>query len=243
MQPCQDRDICGLCPSSPPQRSQPSCHAMLLLTTLLQQVGSVLLGNSRSRTFEFVNRGGDGRFLLLTAEHWAATLQQHGHSHDSVPAGRAAPAPAAAPAMAAAAEGVWEGPGAAAAALVPSEPFSVGPAYRDLAAGAAGVLTVEFSPRERGPQSAEYVLVCDNCTAHPLRVEGCGERVQVELVGVDGRPWLPQDAQVPLWFGQVSRLGQQVSVANCSWSAVSLMSCCSCACLSFGERGDVTRHR
>lgn len=165
----------------------------------------MLVGNSRCRTFEFVNNGGDGCFLLLTAEQWEETLQQHAHHHHQQQqdgtSTNAAPVPAAAAAQAYAANGAWDP--AATATQVSSGPFSVSPAYLDLAAGAAGVLTVEFSPQTEGPQAAEYVLVCDNCTAHPLRVEGSGEQVQVELVGLDGRPWLQQDAQTPLWFGQV----------------------------------------
>jgi hypothetical protein len=162
----------------------------------------VLVGNSRCRTFEFVNNGGDGCFLLLTAEQWAATLQQHTHQQRQDSTTSTAAAPGSAAAAAHAADGIWD-PNAAVAS-VRSGPFSVGPAYLDLPAGATGVLTIEYSPQQEGPQAAEYVLVCDNCTAHPLRVEGSGEQVQVELVGLDGRPWLPQDAQMQLWFGQVS---------------------------------------
>lgn len=209
----------------------------------------MLLGNRRCRTFEFVNRGGDGCFLLLTTEQWAATLQQHRHSQDSsrAPADHAAPTPAAALAVAAATEGDWDGQGAA-EPLVPSGPFHVGPACLDLPAGAAGVLTVEFSPEEQGPQAADYVLLCDNCTAHPLRVEGYGEQVQVEVVGVDGRPWLPQDAQAPLWFGQVSRLGphplcfadlcsHDVSVP---YRQVLRQAFCNCACVLNGSNFEVS---
>jgi hypothetical protein len=195
---------------------------------LLHQVGNVLVGNQRSRTFEFVNSGGDARFLVLTAQQWAATLQEHGYQQNEPflltqpdPAGGAdniqlgaAPHSSAAYAAAAAAQvhtaDGFGAPEVADTGPVTAGPFSVGPAYLDLPAGAAGVLTVEFSPEQQGPQAAEFVLVCDNCTAHPLRVEGVGEQVQVQLVGLDDRPWLPQDAQMPLWFGQVSKVAVQL---------------------------------
>jgi hypothetical protein len=141
------------------------------------QVGTVLAGNTRSRTFEFVNQGGDGCFLLLPAKQWAATLEQH----------EAQP---------------YTPEQLASAAAASCGPFSISPAYLDLPAGAAEVLSVDFSPQQPGHQAADFVLVCDNCTANTLRVEGRGGQVQVELVGLDSRPWLPQDAQMPLWFGQ-----------------------------------------
>lgn len=194
---------------------------------LLRQAGNVLVGNQRSRTFEFVNNGGDAHFLVLTAQQWAATLQEHGYQQDTslLPtypgsadgAGdsqlAAAPYSNAAHAAAAAQVHTADGcatPEAADTAVVTAGPFSVSPAYLDLPAGAAGVLTVDFSPEQQGPQAAEFVLVCDNCTAHPLRIEGVGEQVQVQLVGLDDRQWLPQDAQMPLWFGQVSTMAVAV---------------------------------
>lgn len=199
------------------------------------QVGAVLVGNSRQRTFEFVNKGGDGRFLVMSAQQWAATLQQHtaasnsqqrcdaggGDSTDNSVSGSADAADtelksgAAAPQLLLAAADPALLPWAAAgqpdgvddeaigSASATSGPFAISPACLDLPAGAAAQLSVAFSPTHPGPHAAEFVLVCDNCTAHPLRVEGAGERVQVELVGLDGRQWLPQDTTVPLWFGEV----------------------------------------
>jgi hypothetical protein len=186
------------------------------------QVGDVLIGNKRSRTFEFVNNGGNGRFLLLTAHQWAAALQQtEQDSNNALSTAQAAhPEPSASTAAGQPLEsGSSSSPVHAAAlqvhaadvvgfdneapAAATSGPFSISPAYLDLPAGAAAVLAVEFSPQEQGLQSADFMLVCDNCTAHPLRVEGYGEQVQVQLVGLDGREWLQQDRQMPLWFGQV----------------------------------------
>jgi hypothetical protein len=184
------------------------------------QVGDVLMGNKRSRTFEFVNKGGDGRFLLLTEQQWAAALQQPGLDSNSAPSDAQAPdpdtcastaagqplesgrTPVHAAALQAQAVDVAGFDGDAPAAVC-SGPFSISPAYLDLPAGAAAVVAVEFSPQEKGLQVAGFMLVCDNCTAHPLRVEGYGEQVQVQLVGLDDREWLQQDGQMPLWFGQV----------------------------------------
>jgi hypothetical protein len=199
-----------------------------LLLLLLCQVGNVLVGNQRSRTFEFVNNGGDARFLVLTAQQWGTTLQAHGYQQDTpllptqpdaadsaaisqlrAPPYSSAVHAAAAAAQAHSADG-FGAPAMADAAMATAGPFSIGPAFLDLPAGAARVLTVDFSPEQQGPQAAEFVLLCDNCTAHSLRVEGVGEQVQVQLVGLDDRQWLPQDAQMPLWFGQVSRISGTV---------------------------------
>lgn len=165
----------------------------------------MLVGNRRSRTFEFVNQGGAGCFLLLTAQQWAATLQQHeqdSSSSSAVTAGAVGFVPSSINSAVQAAH-MQDSPAVQAAAEVCAGPFSISPAYLELPVGAAAVLAVDFSPDELGQQSAEFVLVCDNCTASPLRVEGYGEQVQVQLVGLDDREWLPQDAQMPLWLGQV----------------------------------------
>jgi hypothetical protein len=181
----------------------------------------VLVGNRRSRTFEFVNRGGAGCFLLMTSQQWEATLQQHEHDSNSssspvAAAGAAGSGPSGIDSEVQAAALVQTNDSPAAAAVC-SGPFSISPAYLELPAGAAAVLSVEFSPEELGQQAADYVLVCDNCTASPLRVEGCGEQVQVQLVGLDDREWLPQDAQMPLWLGQVR-----------GWSAFPEITCHRC---------------
>lgn len=192
-----------------------ACTGVLLLQWF--QIGDVLIGNKRSRTFEFVNTGGDGCFLLLTAQQWAAALQQTGQ--DSNKALSEAAGSAAGQSLESGSSSGSSSPAHAAAVQVPaadvlgfddeapaavnSGPFSISPAYLDLPAGAAAVLAVEFSPQQQGLQSADFMLVCDNCTAHPLRVEGYGEQVQVQLVGLDDREWLQQDGQMPLWFGQV----------------------------------------
>lgn len=197
----------------------------------------MLVGNTRTRTFEFVNKGGEGRFLLLTAQQWAATLQQRGHLQGSPPPTTQLYGCADGTSQAAAehitdsadaslccspvSEAKTEGDGTTftstmqvdsagsngeppSVTSVSAGPFSISPAYLDLPAGAAALIAVEFSPQQQGLQGQELVLVCDNCTAHPLRVEGCGAEVQVELVGLDDRQWLPQDEQMPLWFGEVS---------------------------------------
>lgn len=168
----------------------------------------MLVGNRRSRTIEFVNQGGAGCFLLMTAQQWAATLQQHeqdSSSSSAVTAGAVGFVPSGidSAVQAAPLAHTQDSPSVQAAAEVRAGPFSISPAYLELPAGAAAVLAVEFSPDELGRQSAEFVLVFDNCTASPLRVEGYGEQVQVQLVGLDDREWLPQDAQMPLWLGQV----------------------------------------
>lgn len=196
----------------------------------------MLVGNTRTRTFEFVNKGGEGRFLLLTAQQWAATLQQRGHLQGSPPttqpyscvdgtaeaaAGHVADSADASLCGSPVLERNTDGDGTtftaaiqaasagstgevSSATSVSAGAFRISPAYLDLPAGAAAQIAVEFSPQQQGLQAQELVLVCDNCTAHPLRVEACGAEVQVELVGLDGRQWLPQDQQMPLWFGEVS---------------------------------------
>lgn len=172
---------------------------------LSAQVGDVLVSNRRTRTFEFVNNGGDGRFMLLTADQWASMLQHGlGNVGDSSTAAGTAAGP-----EACTLDDMWlaaassSAAAAADAAAVSSGPFSISPAYLDLTAGAAGRLLVRFSPVQPGHQAEDFMLVCDNCTAHPLQVEGSGATVQVELVGVDDRQWLQQDEEVPLWCGEV----------------------------------------
>lgn len=201
-------------------------------------MGDVLVGNTRSRLFEFVNTGGDGCFFLLGAAQWATALHQHTASRgSSMPAmadniadqhtpitlpmqqPRGQCTLKSSPARAKVAEAVWQHSVAAAqvdtdsldpghvlqGSAATSGAFSISPAYLDLPAGAAAFLSVTFSPTFAGPHVDDFVMVCDNCTAHPLRVEGSGAEVQVRLVGIDDRQWLHQDARLPLWLGKVSK--------------------------------------
>lgn len=200
-------------------QGSPSRTYLLCILTFcaLMQVGDVLVGNSRSRSFEFVNQGGAGRFMLLPAKAWAAAVQQHkGQTHHGLPQqqqstdvsedGNDATALATGSSSSSnkatfLTQATCDEPPES----VTSGPFTVHPAYLDLPPGAAGCLMVDFSPTRVGPHVEGFVLVCDNCTAHPLQVEGCGAEVQVQLVGLDDRPWLQQDSQAPLWLGQVSK--------------------------------------
>lgn len=187
------------------------------------QVGDVLVGNARRRTFDFVNTGGQGRFLLLPAAAWAAALQQQGQQHDgahgppqrSSTSGSPPPPPAAAAAVGEAAGQQDDSSGGALGVswAAPQQqliagPFSISPTHLDLPAGGAGCLVVDFAPTEPGHTHADLVLLCDHCTAHTLRVEGCGGQVALQLAALDGRPWSTQDAEgasaEPVWFGQVS---------------------------------------
>jgi hypothetical protein len=167
----------------------------------------VLVGNSRSRTVDFVNSGGHGRFLLLPAHEWAS-LQAAEHQQQQqqqvatfTSTSGSSPNKAAAVAAAAAAEPATAYSAAAAAVC---GPFAVTPMYLELPSGSSGRLTVNFSPEVPGQHAGDFVLICDNCTVWQLRLVGCGSEVDVQLVEIDGRQLQQEDAQAPVWFGQVS---------------------------------------
>ncbi|KAF8066262.1 DLEC1 [Scenedesmus sp. PABB004] len=171
------------------------------------QAGEVLLGNRRTRTVRLVNAGGAGRFLVLSAEAWAAVEA----ADRAAPAGSddndsAGPPRAIAAVAAAAAEGAGSGAGAGAAV---SGAFSITPALLDLPAGRGASFELTFAPEAAGPACGDFVLVCDNCTRTRLAVEGAGASVDVAAAALDGRPATAADWRAPLWFGQVH--------PGCSW--------------------------
>jgi hypothetical protein len=170
------------------------------------QAGDVLVGNSRNRTVNFTNSGGHGRFLLLPAHEWESLQVAEQQQQQEVPtftstSGSYPDKAAAVAAAAAAAEPVTTFSSAAAAVC---GPFAVTPTYLELPPGASRQLTVNFSPGSAGQHAAEFVLICDNCTVRQLRLVGRGSEVAVQMVEVDGRQLQQEDAQAPLWFGQVS---------------------------------------
>jgi len=172
------------------------------------------VGNARSRVVQFLNKGGPGRFLLLSAAEWAAKTELAA-TQQKEPCQDAAgclfdlcldgkdPAPAMAAGHTTPAASL--APAAAAAAV--SGAFRVAPTFFDLGAGGAGQFEVVFSPEHLGSHSGCFVLVWDNCTVQQLDLHGLGAAVEVELVEVDGRQAVEADQQVPLWFGQVGKPG------------------------------------
>jgi hypothetical protein len=181
----------------------------MLCPLAASQAGDVLIGNSHSRTADLVNHGGHGRFLLLPAHEWASLQtaehqQQQQQQQQQVPTftstSGSSPDKAAATAAAAAAE-----PATAysAAATAVCGPFAVTPTYLELPPGSSSQLTVNFSPDSPGQHVGDFVLICDNCTVRQLRLVGRGSEVAVQLVEIDGRQLQQEDAQAPVWFGQV----------------------------------------
>lgn len=168
----------------------------------------MLVGNSRSRTVNFTNTGGHGRFLLLPAHEWeslqaAEQQQQQGQQQAPTFTSTSGSFPDKAAAVAAAAAAEPETAFSATAAAV-CGPFAVTPTYLELPPGASGQLDVKFTPDCPGHHAANYVLICDNCTVRQLRVVGRSSDVTVQLVEIDGRQLQQEDAQAPVWFGQVS---------------------------------------
>jgi hypothetical protein len=72
---------------------------------------------------------------------------------------------------------------------------------------------VNFSPEGPGQHAGEFVLICDNCTVRQLRLVGRGSEVAVQLVEIDGRHLQQEDAQSPVWFGQVS-MADKIATVN-----------------------------
>lgn len=66
-----------------------------------------------------------------------------------------------------------------------AEHFKVSPSHFCLSVGQQVELTIEFSPLRAGIDQAQFIILCDNCVAQAITIEGTGSFVSVQFGRID----------------------------------------------------------